>query len=225
MTFHFVCRQVQYLHPCQRTVQHVGYLFFLPLLGKRECCRQILNVLASPVAGLAEVAGMCQSYRSCSVNEDTGLSLAYTVAHELGHKSVIKSFFFQHSHRAMNDRPILFFYDFFGRCTNSFGANHDGPTNGCEPLSGDQHVMSPQLSSDAGPIVWSNCSRKDITRFLDRNWGSCLEDPPSDHEFHYPELPPGAMYNVDHQCRLQYGPEAMHCAGMDEVQLRNLLSN
>lgn len=78
--------------------------------------------------------------------------------------------------------------------------------------------MSPQLSSDAGPIVWSNCSRKDITRFLDRNWGSCLEDRPSEeHEFRYPELPPGAMYNVDHQCRLQYGPEAMHCAGMDEV--------
>lgn len=77
--------------------------------------------------------------------------------------------------------------------------------------------MSPQLTSEAGPIVWSNCSRKDITRFLDRNWGSCLEDSPSDHEFRYPELPPGAMYNVDHQCRLQYGPDAMHCAGMDEV--------
>ena len=100
----------------------------------------------------------------------------------------------------------------------SFGAHHDGPTNGCEPLSGDQHVMSPQLSSDAGPLVWSNCSRKDITRFLDRNWGTCLEDSPSDHEFHYPELPPGAMYNIDHQCRLQYGPETMHCAGMDEVK-------
>lgn len=109
------------------------------------------------------------------------------------------------------------FFKFF---IYSFGANHDGPTNGCEPLSGDQHVMSPQLSSDAGPIVWSNCSRKDITRFLDRNWGTCLEDPPSDHEFHYPELPPGAMYNVDHQCRLQYGPEAMHCAGMDEVKVK-----
>lgn len=101
---------------------------------------------------------------------------------------------------------------------DSFGANHDGPTNGCEPVSGDkQHVMAPQLTSDAGPIVWSNCSRKEITRFLDRNWGACLEDAPSDHEFRYPELPPGAMYNVDHQCRLQYGPEAMHCAGMDEV--------
>lgn len=102
----------------------------------------------------------------------------------------------------------------------SFGANHDGPTNGCEPISGDrQHVMSPQLSSEAGPVIWSNCSRKDITRFLDRNWGTCLEDHPSEeHEFRYPELPPGAMYNVDHQCRLQYGPEAMHCAGMDEVK-------
>ncbi len=79
--------------------------------------------------------------------------------------------------------------------------------------------MSPQLSSEAGPVIWSNCSRKDITRFLDRNWGTCLEDHPSEeHEFRYPELPPGAMYNVDHQCRLQYGPEAMHCAGMDEVK-------
>ena len=82
--------------------------------------------------------------------------------------------------------------------------------------------MSPQLSSDAGPIIWSNCSRQDITRFLDRNWGSCLEDEPASehHElFRYPELPPGAMYNVDHQCRLQYGPEATHCAGMDQVYL------
>ena len=152
---------------------------------------------------------MCQSYRSCSVNEDTGLSLAYTVAHELGHKSVAITLSLSYQFCSM-------MYVCF-----SFGANHDGPTNGCEPSSGDQHVMSPQLSSDAGPIVWSNCSRKDITRFLDRNWGTCLEDPPSDHEFHYPELPPGAMYNVDHQCRLQYGPEAMHCAGMDEVKVKH----
>ena len=82
--------------------------------------------------------------------------------------------------------------------------------------------MAPQLSSEAGPIVWSNCSRRDITRFLDRNWGTCLEDPPSDHGFHYPELPPGVMYNVDHQCRLQYGPEAVHCAGMVVDSLINV---
>lgn len=36
--------------------------------------------------GLSHVAGMCQPHRSCSINEDTGLPLAFTVAHELGHK-------------------------------------------------------------------------------------------------------------------------------------------
>lgn len=36
--------------------------------------------------GLSHVGGMCQPFRSCSVNEDTGLPLAFTVAHELGHR-------------------------------------------------------------------------------------------------------------------------------------------
>lgn len=36
--------------------------------------------------GLSHVAGMCQPHRSCSINEDTGLTLAFTIAHELGHK-------------------------------------------------------------------------------------------------------------------------------------------
>eukprot|EP00794_Sanderia_malayensis_P010149 gene10149-11184_t len=35
--------------------------------------------------GLAQVNGMCSKERSCNINEDTGLSVAYTVAHELGH--------------------------------------------------------------------------------------------------------------------------------------------
>ncbi|XP_065060422.1 A disintegrin and metalloproteinase with thrombospondin motifs 7-like [Rhopilema esculentum] len=35
--------------------------------------------------GLAQVNGMCSKDRSCNINEDTGLSVAYTVAHELGH--------------------------------------------------------------------------------------------------------------------------------------------
>ena len=38
--------------------------------------------------GLAEIAGMCQPNRSCNVNEDTGLQIAYTIAHEIGHKLV-----------------------------------------------------------------------------------------------------------------------------------------
>ncbi|XP_016053234.1 PREDICTED: A disintegrin and metalloproteinase with thrombospondin motifs 7, partial [Miniopterus natalensis] len=35
--------------------------------------------------GLSHVGGMCQPQRSCSVSEDTGLPLAFTVAHEIGH--------------------------------------------------------------------------------------------------------------------------------------------
>ncbi|XP_064618507.1 A disintegrin and metalloproteinase with thrombospondin motifs 12-like isoform X2 [Lineus longissimus] len=135
--------------------------------------------------GLAQVSGMCQPHRSCNINEDTGLALAYTIAHELGH---------------------------------NFGMKHDGPSNSCEaPYGIRQHVMSPQLVSDSSPLVWSNCSRDAITKFLDRDWGYCLEDEPGDHDFEYPIIPPGAMYDADHQCRLQYGATATHCDGIEEV--------
>lgn len=36
--------------------------------------------------GFAPIEGMCSELRSCIVNEDTGLSTAFTVAHEIGHK-------------------------------------------------------------------------------------------------------------------------------------------
>ena len=36
--------------------------------------------------GLAHISGICQPLRSCNINQDTGLNLAYTIAHELGHK-------------------------------------------------------------------------------------------------------------------------------------------
>ncbi|XP_039261164.2 A disintegrin and metalloproteinase with thrombospondin motifs 6-like isoform X1 [Styela clava] len=35
--------------------------------------------------GLAPVAGMCESDRSCNINEDIGLASAFTIAHEIGH--------------------------------------------------------------------------------------------------------------------------------------------
>ncbi|KAK1794756.1 hypothetical protein P4O66_009962 [Electrophorus voltai] len=35
--------------------------------------------------GLAPISGMCSKYRSCTINEDTGLGLAFTIAHESGH--------------------------------------------------------------------------------------------------------------------------------------------
>ncbi|OQR67645.1 A disintegrin and metalloproteinase with thrombospondin motifs 7-like, partial [Tropilaelaps mercedesae] len=50
-----------------------------------------------------------------------------------------------------------------------------------------------------------------------RDWGRCLDDEPLAHNFTFPVLPPGAMYDADHQCRLQYGAEAKYCNGIEEV--------
>jgi hypothetical protein len=35
--------------------------------------------------GLAELGTICDSTKSCAINEDNGLSVALTAAHELGH--------------------------------------------------------------------------------------------------------------------------------------------
>uniref|UniRef100_A0A8C4QKM8 Peptidase M12B domain-containing protein n=1 Tax=Eptatretus burgeri TaxID=7764 RepID=A0A8C4QKM8_EPTBU len=35
--------------------------------------------------GFAPISGMCSKYRSCTINEDSGLGVAYTIAHESGH--------------------------------------------------------------------------------------------------------------------------------------------
>ena len=48
-----------------------------------------ISLLSSFVcAGFAPISGMCSKYRSCTINEDTGLGLAFTIAHESGHKYV-----------------------------------------------------------------------------------------------------------------------------------------
>jgi len=45
----------------------------------------MLLMLVVGVAGLAELGTMCDRQRSCSIIKDSGLSAAFTVAHELGH--------------------------------------------------------------------------------------------------------------------------------------------
>ena len=52
------------------------------------CRKDLCAAMNQPceTLGLSHVAGMCQPHRSCSINEDTGLPLAFTVAHELGHR-------------------------------------------------------------------------------------------------------------------------------------------
>ncbi|XP_066095968.1 A disintegrin and metalloproteinase with thrombospondin motifs 7 isoform X1 [Saccopteryx bilineata] len=152
------------------------------LLTRKDLC--IAMNWPCETLGLSHVAGMCQPHRSCSINEDTGLPLAFTVAHELGH---------------------------------SFGIQHDGSGNDCEPVGKRPFIMSPQLLYDASPLTWSRCSREYITRFLDRGWGLCLDDPPSKDVIDFPSVPPGVLYDVSHQCRLQYGASSAFCEDMDNV--------
>lgn len=43
----------------------------------------------------------------------------------------------------------------------------------------------------------------------------CLDDPPSRETIRLPSVLPGVLYDVHHQCRLQYGPSSVHCQDMD----------
>ncbi|CAH1796676.1 unnamed protein product, partial [Owenia fusiformis] len=180
-TLNHFCKWQNKINP--RHESHPNHHDVAVLLTRYNICSR-LNEPCSTL-GLAHVSGMCQPHRMCNINEDTGLALSYTIAHELGH---------------------------------NFGMKHDGAHNGCQAKQGDrQHVMAPQLIGDNEPLIWSNCSRKAITTFLDRDWGFCLQDEPSDHDFNYPVLPAGALYTVDHQCQLQYGPSAEYCEGIDDL--------
>ncbi|RXN04231.1 A disintegrin and metallo ase with thrombospondin motifs 9 [Labeo rohita] len=91
--------------------------------------------------GLAELGTVCDPYRSCSINEDNGLSTAFTIAHELGHV---------------------------------FNMPHDD-SNKCKEdgVKNQQHVMAPTLNYYTNPWMWSKCSRKYITEFLEHSAGGC----------------------------------------------------
>lgn len=52
-------------------------------------------------------------------------------------------------------------------CVSSFGIQHDGKENDCEPVGKRPYIMSRQLQYDPTPLTWSQCSKEYITRFLE----------------------------------------------------------
>uniref|UniRef100_A0ABI7XWL5 ADAM metallopeptidase with thrombospondin type 1 motif 12 n=1 Tax=Felis catus TaxID=9685 RepID=A0ABI7XWL5_FELCA len=152
------------------------------LLTRKDICASVNRPCET--LGLSHLSGMCQPHRSCNINEDSGLPLAFTIAHELGH---------------------------------SFGIQHDGKENDCEPVGRHPYIMSRQLQYNPTPLTWSKCSKEYITRFLDRGWGFCLDDMPQKKGLKSKVIAPGVIYDVHHQCQLQYGPNATFCQEVENV--------
>ncbi|XP_076845270.1 A disintegrin and metalloproteinase with thrombospondin motifs 9 [Brachyhypopomus gauderio] len=138
--------------------------------------------------GLAELGTVCDPYRSCSISEDSGLSTAFTVAHELGH-------------------VFNMLHDDSNKC------KEDGVKN-------QQHVMAPTLNYYTNPWMWSKCSRKYITEFLDTGYGECLLDEPVSTPYNLPQILPGQIYSVNKQCELIFGAGTQVCPYM--MQCRRL---
>ncbi|XP_045141198.1 A disintegrin and metalloproteinase with thrombospondin motifs 12 [Echinops telfairi] len=152
------------------------------LLTRKDICAGVNQPCET--LGLSHLSGMCQPHQSCNINEDSGLPLAFTIAHELGH---------------------------------SFGIQHDGKENDCEPVGRHPYIMSRQLQYDSTPLTWSKCSKEYITRFLDRGLGFCLDDIPKKKGLKSKVIAPGVIYDVHHQCQLQYGPNATFCQEVENV--------
>ncbi|XP_014212896.1 A disintegrin and metalloproteinase with thrombospondin motifs 12-like [Copidosoma floridanum] len=124
--------------------------------------------------GLAYVAAACERKKAACITEDSGLLLSVVMAHEIGH--------------------IL-------------GCAHDTKDiSGCnsQDKDGSYFVMSPIVFIFT--IRWSSCSRKFITSFLESGLGDCLNNNPKNPpaRYRYPNMLPGAMYDANLQCDLDY---------------------
>lgn len=56
------------------------------LPGEAGASRVLMRMCFVSAAGIAYLGGVCSAKRKCVLAEDNGLNLAFTIAHELGHK-------------------------------------------------------------------------------------------------------------------------------------------
>uniref|UniRef100_A0A8C7ZK55 ADAM metallopeptidase with thrombospondin type 1 motif, 9 n=1 Tax=Oryzias sinensis TaxID=183150 RepID=A0A8C7ZK55_9TELE len=81
-----------------------------------------------------------------------------------------------------------------------------------------QHVMAPTLNYNTNPWMWSKCSRKYITEFLDTGYGECLLDEPVSRPYTLSQQLPGQIYSVNKQCELIFGPGTQVCPYMTQCR-------
>ncbi|XP_074836869.1 A disintegrin and metalloproteinase with thrombospondin motifs 4 [Carettochelys insculpta] len=145
--------------------------------------QDLCGVSTCDTLGMADVGTVCDPSRSCSIVEDDGLQSAFTAAHELGHV---------------------------------FNMLHDN-AKPCEPLNvqegSTRHMMAPVMSYVDPDQLWSPCSARFITDFLDNGHGHCLRDKPRE-PLRMPAALPGSDYDADRQCQLTFGPDSRHCPNL-----------
>uniref|UniRef100_A0A4W6D6S7 ADAM metallopeptidase with thrombospondin type 1 motif 9 n=1 Tax=Lates calcarifer TaxID=8187 RepID=A0A4W6D6S7_LATCA len=100
-----------------------------------------------------------------------------------------------------------------------FNMPHDD-SNKCKEdgVKIQQHVMAPTLNYNTNPWMWSKCSRKYITEFLDTGYGECLLDEPVSRPYSLSQQLPGRIYNVNKQCELIFGPGTQVCPYMTQCR-------
>uniref|UniRef100_A0A4W3HDC4 ADAM metallopeptidase with thrombospondin type 1 motif 9 n=1 Tax=Callorhinchus milii TaxID=7868 RepID=A0A4W3HDC4_CALMI len=100
-----------------------------------------------------------------------------------------------------------------------FNMPHDD-SNKCKEDGGknQQHVMASTLNYDTNPWMWSKCSRRYITDFLDTGYGECLLDEPVMRAYTLPHQLPGQIYNVNKQCELIFGLGSQVCPYMTQCR-------
>ncbi|OCT69470.1 A disintegrin and metalloproteinase with thrombospondin motifs 4 [Xenopus laevis] len=76
-----------------------------------------------------------------------------------------------------------------------------------------KHMMAPVMSFVDPEELWSPCSAKFITDFLDNGNGHCLLDKPRT-PLRLPVPFPGNDYDADRQCQLTFGPDSRHCPNL-----------
>ncbi|XP_053325323.1 A disintegrin and metalloproteinase with thrombospondin motifs 9 [Spea bombifrons] len=103
-----------------------------------------------------------------------------------------------------------------------FNMPHDD-SNKCreEGSKNQQNVMAPTLNFYTNPWMWSKCSQKYITQFLDTGYGECLLDEPVSRTYTLPQQLPGVLYDVNKQCEFIFGPGSKVCPYM-QMQCRRL---
>ncbi|KAK3742314.1 hypothetical protein QZH41_018531, partial [Actinostola sp. cb2023] len=149
------------------------------LITRKDICSG--KILPCATVGVGFLYGMCDPTRRCSVSEDKGLNVAFTVAHELGHNLGI---YHDGDGNSCSDSSGVFPHVMSGRWL---------------------------LRNKHGSMKWSECSKTSLKAFLNSEDSKCLRRRVTNKKLDLPADLPGVRYSADDQCSLQYGNRARHC--------------